>query len=172
MRNAAAGLTLALAVAGCATSRGAQHGRATVDQPMPDVELRDLSGATTRLSAFRGKVVLLDLWATWCAPCKQEMPVLQDIAARLGPEGVEILAVSLDQERENIERFLGPRERWRLRVYHDPTGDIAQALEPPVMPTSYVVDRRGVLRRVNLGFTPDDAAHIEELLRELARQAP
>jgi len=79
-----------------------------------------------------------------------------------------VLAVSVDQERANIDKFLGSRGHWSLTIAHDPKGEIADRLQPAKMPTSYIIDRQGIIRYVNYGFVPSDAATIEHRLAELA----
>jgi thiol-disulfide isomerase/thioredoxin len=141
-----------------------------VGDPIPDLTVQEFWGKEAiRLSDLRGKVVLLDIWASWCAPCKDEMPALDEIAGRLRGKGVEIIAVSIDEERPAAEEFLKrTRKRWALTVAHDPRGAIPEVLQPPKMPTSYVIDGKGILRHVNAGFERGDAARIEAQLRELA----
>ena len=91
------------------------------------------------------------------------------MARRLKAQGIDILAVSVDQERANVDKFLrAPRGRWALTVAHDPRGAIAERLQPDKMPTSYVVDRAGIVRYVNAGFLPEDAPTIEQRLLEVA----
>ena len=119
------------------------------------------------LSSLRGKVVLLDVWASWCIPCKKELPMLDAIARRLGGKGVEVLAVSIDQKRRT-SKFLETQPRWTLTIAHDPHGAIADTLQPEKMPTSYVIDRAGIIRYVNSGFEPADARIIERRLADLA----
>jgi peroxiredoxin len=94
--------------------------------------------------------------------------MLDDIAARLKDQGVEVLAVSIDQDRQNVKKFLESRARWSLTVAHDPAGAVADTLQPEKMPTSYVIDRQGIVRHINAGFEPHDARRIERQLRELA----
>ena len=94
--------------------------------------------------------------------------MLDAIAGRLRRRGVEVLAVSVDQERENVDKFLGARSRWNLTVAHDPKGAIADTFQPEKMPTSYVIDREGIIRYVNSGFEPGDANEIERRLADLA----
>lgn len=139
---------------------------------MPALTFEKLGGQSLSLTAFKGKVVLVDVWASWCAPCKQELPMLDDIARRLGPRGVEILAVSIDQDKENVHAFLAAKKRWNLTVAHDPKGAIADTLQPDKMPTSYVVDRHGIVRHIQAGFVPEDAPAIERRLAALAAEAP
>ena len=165
----------AIGVAACATSGGGAGSRAAgsgsdgVGRPAPDIVVERLNGKSLALSSLRGKVVLLDVWASWCGPCLKELPMLDAIARRLHGRGVEVLAVSVDQERANVLKFLESQSHWSLTVAHDPRGVIADTLQPDKMPTSYVIDRRGVIRYVNGGFEPSDAAVIERRLDELAR---
>ena len=149
-------------------SAGGGSGDASVGNNAPDITVDRLSGGTLSLSSMRGKVVLLDVWASWCGPCKQELPMLDQIAARLKRRGVEVVAVSVDQERDNVEKFLRSRAHWSLTVAHDPNGAVADAFQPDKMPTSYVIDRTGVIRHVNSGFEPSDARDIEARLSDLA----
>jgi thiol-disulfide isomerase/thioredoxin len=109
------------------------------------------------------------VWASWCVPCKQELPMLDDMAARLRRRGIEVLAVSVDQERANVVKFMRGRGRWSLTVAHDPGGQIADRLQPEKMPTSYIIDRAGIIRYVNSGFVPSDADVIERRLLDVAK---
>jgi thiol-disulfide isomerase/thioredoxin len=169
------GLVLALALLplACATgglAGGEAGGGNQVGSPAPELTVVSLAGKPIELSRYRGKVVLLDVWASWCGPCKQELPVLDDLAKRLRGDGVEVLAVSVDQERANVVKFLKARPRWSLTIAHDPKGAIADRLAPEKMPTSYVIDREGIVRYVNAGFVPGDAPEIERRLVEVAKR--
>jgi thiol-disulfide isomerase/thioredoxin len=138
---------------------------------VPDLRLTALNGGkSVRLGDFQGKVMLLDVWASWCAPCKQELPMLDDMAARLRKKGIEIVAVSIDDSRDDAEEFLRSRPRWSIKVAHDPDGKLAGKLQPPKMPSSYLVDRDGVIRQVNAGFEHGDAQKLESRLVKLAEQ--
>jgi cytochrome c biogenesis protein CcmG, thiol:disulfide interchange protein DsbE len=161
-------------IAGCATG-GAGGGGAggeahQIGAPAPQLTVEGLSGKTIHVSQYRGKVVLLDVWASWCEPCKQELPMLDEMAGRLRRRGIEVLAVSVDQERDNVVKFLRRRGRWSLTIAHDPHGQIADRLQPDKMPTSYIIDRAGIIRYVNAGFVPSDADVIERRLVEVATQ--
>ena len=164
-----------LALVGCVTT-GGQAGEASggasrqIGAPAPAIRVESMSGKALALDDYRGKVVLLDVWASWCGPCKQELPMLDDIAKRLRGDGVEVLAVSVDQERANVVKFLKARPRWSLTIAHDPKGEIADRLAPEKMPTSYIIDREGIVRFVNSGFEPADAAVIERRLVDVARR--
>jgi cytochrome c biogenesis protein CcmG, thiol:disulfide interchange protein DsbE len=168
-----------LALAGCATAGGeagaGTKGRSSfgggggdVGRPAPDLVVERLDGKPLALSSLRGKVVLLDVWASWCPPCLKELPMLDAMAKRLRSHGVEIVAVSVDQKRANVVKFLDSQPRWSLTIAHDPRQQIADTLQPEKMPTSYAIDRAGVIRYVNGGFEPSDAPIIERKLLALA----
>jgi len=163
---------LTAAGAGCAASSLTTAPGAAAQgegDPMPDLEMADFwTGKPVRLSGLQGKVVLLDIWASWCVPCKDELPALDEMARRLRKEGVEIVAVSIDEDRAAAEAFLARKKKWSLTLTHDPAGIVPSALDPPKMPTSYLIDRAGILRGVSAGYEPGDAARIEARLRELA----
>jgi thiol-disulfide isomerase/thioredoxin len=163
-------LAVALAGFGCATTGGGGgEGQAPVGAPLPPLKVDALSGKTINVASYKGRVLLLDVWASWCDPCKQELPVLNDMARRLKAQGIDILAVSVDQERANLDKFLHAHGGLHaLTVAHDPRGEVAELLQPDKMPTSYVVDRAGIIRYVNAGFLPADASTIEQHLLEVA----
>jgi len=162
------------ALASCATAGGGGGGPASasnqVGAPVPEIKVESLAGKKIDVAAYRGRVLLLDVWASWCGPCKQELPMLDAMARRLKGQGIDILAVSVDQERANVDKFLKGHGRWALTIAHDPAGTIAERLQPDKMPTSYVIDRAGIVRYVNAGFVPDDAATSDRRLHEVAGQ--
>jgi thiol-disulfide isomerase/thioredoxin len=162
---------LAAGLAGCATAGGGGGSDGPgVGAPAPDLKLTGFyDKKPIRLSDYRGKVVLLDIWASWCAPCKEEMPQLDALASRLRGKGVEILAVSIDEDRPAAESFLKTRRKWALTLAHDPAGTVPERLQPPKMPTSYIIDSSGIVRHVNAGFQAGDADRLEAQLLELAR---
>ena len=173
---ASAVVALPFGFGACATggagggSVGETVGSVVLGQPMPDLALHGIgkSGANTSLAAFQGQVLLLDVWASWCEPCKVELPMLDDIAHRLASKSVVIAAVSIDQDAENMRQFLSTRKKWSLKFFHDPVGAVAERLAPPKMPTSYVIDKQGIVRMINTGFEAADAKRIERRLSELA----
>jgi thiol-disulfide isomerase/thioredoxin len=162
-----------VAGAGCATAGAAGGGSesaAGVGEPAPDLTLTGFyDRKPIRLSGYRGKVVLLDIWASWCAPCKEEMPELDAMASRLRGKGIEIVAVSVDEDRPAAESFLKTRRKWALTLAHDPAGSVPSQLQPPKMPTSYIIDSKGIVRHVNAGFQAGDADKLEAQLLALTR---
>ena len=119
--------------------------RPHVGQPAPDFALRDLAGNTGRLSTLRGQVVLVNLWATWCPPCRAEMPELAALYLAHKDEGFVILGVD-DQERdETVSEFL-KRNPLPYPVWLDPDSRVSRAYGVDFLPMSILIDRRGVLR--------------------------
>lgn len=117
--------------------------------PAPEVVARRVGdGAPVRLSQYRGRVVLLNIWATWCDPCRREMPSIERLYRELGPRGLAVVAVSIDDAgaERDIEAFV--REYGlSFEIWHDPTGRIQQAYQLIGVPQSFVLDRRGVIRK-------------------------
>jgi cytochrome c biogenesis protein CcmG, thiol:disulfide interchange protein DsbE len=162
-----------IAQLGCATAGGPGPSTepAAVGSPLPALEVTDFEGRAFGGRALAGQVVLLDIWASWCAPCKEELPLLDAMAARLRAKGITIVAVSIDESRDDALGFLRSRRNsWSLSFAHDPEGRLAERLKPPKMPTSYIVDRDGIIRQVNSGFERGDVAKIEARLTQLAAQ--
>lgn len=116
------------------------------DQPRPVPELSFITadGARGDLSDFKGKVVLLNLWATWCAPCVREMPSLDALQGRLGGEDFEVVALSLDRGGRNVVQPFFDRVGVRnLAMYLDPQSTAMGTLKPRGLPTTLVIDRDG-----------------------------
>ena len=111
-------------------------------EPAPDLRLPDLQGNSVGLSDYRGQVVFLSFWATWCGPCRVEAPALQRLYERLAGEDFEILAVSLDAEQDVIPRFAA-QYNLRFPMLWDQDGEAARAYAVGAVPLSLVLDRRG-----------------------------
>lgn len=161
-------LAVGLAVAAMA---GVAGGAAAGDRAI-DFSLKDLKGKTVKLSALKGKVVVIDFWASWCGPCKKELPALDALAKKYAAAkaDVVILAINIDSDRKNAEKFLKSAKVSTLTVLLDPTGATADQYDLPTMPTSYVVDKKGIIRHVHDGYKAGDekklAAEIDALLKK------
>jgi cytochrome c biogenesis protein CcmG/thiol:disulfide interchange protein DsbE len=175
-------IAFALLAAGCASTTAAEPGDpaapasgkgARIGAKLPAFEVKDFEGKAVDRGAWQGKVLLLDVWASWCGPCKEELPLLDAMAARLGKKGIVVLAVSIDEDRADAVRFLDGHGRpWSLSLAHDADARIAARLAPPKMPTSYIVDRTGTIRYINEGFQRGDSDVIESRLLALAAKEP
>lgn len=159
LRFAAAAAVLALAVAAPADAlnRGSRA---------PDIGLRDTDGQLVRMSGLRNKVVLVDFWASWCRPCREEMPVLERLHQRYKDHGLVVIGVNIDRDESNMQGFLR-RTPVNFRIVHDGNHQVADRYNPPRMPSSYIIDKRGVVRHVHAGFRARDAAALEREVRAL-----
>ncbi|MGC2523919.1 MAG: TlpA disulfide reductase family protein [Stellaceae bacterium] len=122
---------------------------ATPPQPVPKVDFTDAAGRAVSLDGFAGKLVLVNLWATWCAPCRREMPSLEQLQTRLGDK-LAILAISEDiGGSKAVAPFVAKLGLKAVKVYLDPKNAVSQAFKVDGLPTSVLIDRRGrVLGRV------------------------
>lgn len=150
---------LGLALAGCATSSTG----ATGHPDRLDFALPNLAGEVVRPADFAGKVVLVDVWATWCDPCMTSMPVYAELANRHGKDGFVVVAVSVDEDVAAVRRFLDGRD-YPFVVLLDPKGELPSAAGVRKMPTAFLLGRDGAVRHVHAGFEGGDAASIEALV--------
>jgi thiol-disulfide isomerase/thioredoxin len=131
-----------------------------------------LAGAAERttadaidLSAYHGQVVYVDFWASWCVPCKQSFPWMNSMHRRYGKDGLVILAVNMDQVREDADAFLRkyPAE---FRIHYDPKGQLAPRFKVRGMPTSALLGRDGEVLLIHEGFKTRDTADLEQAIRD------
>jgi peroxiredoxin len=140
-----------------------------VGEPPPEINLPDLnSGKKISLAALRGKVVVIDFWASWCAPCKEEMPVLESLYKRFKDKDLVIIGVSVDNEAANAKKFLSG-VKVSFPIVHDAGHVVADKFKPPRMPTSYIIDKAGKIRFVHAGFRKEDAKKIEDEVVKLLK---
>jgi cytochrome c biogenesis protein CcmG/thiol:disulfide interchange protein DsbE len=156
------GLLLAapFVIASCSTHKSAQTEVQTAAAPQPSVDttlapdfaLPDLAGRTVHLKDFRGKVVVLDFWATWCAPCKLEIPHFAELMKRHGEKGLEIVGVAMDETGADVVKPFVQRNELR---YHVLLGDDYTANRfggVNALPTTFVIDRGGHIARKYIGY--------------------
>ena len=129
----------------------------------PDFSLRRLAGDEMSLSALRGRVVLLNFWATWCAPCEDEMPAMQRLHDDLAGSGFEMLAVSVDQSEADVQAF---RERLQLSfpILLDPQRKVSNLYQTFRYPESFLIDRNGVVVERYVGPRAwDDPLYVQRI---------
>ncbi|MFK7984505.1 MAG: TlpA family protein disulfide reductase [Sandaracinaceae bacterium] len=135
----------------------------------PEIGLTDLNGNRVTTQSLRGKVVLVDFWASWCEPCAEEMPVLERLYQRYRGQGFTVIAVSQDRTAANMRTFLG-EHRVSFPVVHDAQHAVAGRYGPGTMPSSFIIDRRGVVRHIHAGYRSGDARVFEREIRALLEQ--
>jgi len=163
------GLALALVFAyGFLTREPADSGDTAprVGKPLADFTLPDLQGRSVQLAALRGKVVFVNVWATWCPPCVEEMPTIQQLYERLHGKGLEILAVSLDAlGAQVVESFMRTRQL-SFPTLLDTKNVVQRLYRTTGVPESFIVDKRGILVEKVVG--PRDWSH-PQLLAQFER---
>src|SRR4029079_6118422 len=139
--------------------------------PAPTFQLAGRGGKTIDLSQYKGQVVMINFWATWCGPCRQEMPLLQDIYAKYKPMGFTLIGV-------NVEPSTGDPEGWLSKLPKPVTFPVAFDVDSKVsklynvagMPTTVFIDRKGNVREIHRGYKPGDEdlylTQIRTLLKE------
>lgn len=147
----AAGLLLAL-LAGVAAAKDAVLRPWPAGQPTPALQLVGLDGRARDLASLRGKVVVVNFWASWCGPCVDELPALGTLAER---DGVTVVGVNYKEPLDTIERFTAAHPL-PYTVLRDRTGEAFKRWTPGVMPTTIVVDRSGRARWRTVGEIPPD----------------
>jgi thiol-disulfide isomerase/thioredoxin len=116
----------------------------TSPRPLPNLSFIDGKGAPRNLAQFRGQLVLLNVWATWCPPCRREMPTLERLQAQLGGPDFEVVALSIDQGgRAAVDSFFDEINVQALKVYVDPTTAVRNDLALTAFPTTLLIDRQG-----------------------------
>jgi thiol-disulfide isomerase/thioredoxin len=142
-------------------------------QPLPPLTFETLDGQPASLADFAGKVVVLNLWATWCAPCREEMPGLDRLQAQFAGRDLVVLALSVDRAGpERVQKFLDEVGVKHLHVYRDPKAAATRAVRVPGLPATILVDRKGQEVGRVLGIAqwdgPAAVAAVEKLLAEPA----
>ena len=142
----------------------------------PDFEVKDLDGGLARLSDHRGEVVLLNIWATWCLPCRTEMPSMERLYQELGEEEFEIMAVSVDAELgllDEVGEVGGDIQAFAdslgltFPMLHNPSGDIQRLYRTTGVPETFLIGRDGIIYKEMAGGTEWDAPEHRELIQRL-----
>lgn len=151
-----------------ALSLTSAFGAQILDAPAPDIVVQDREGKPIRLSDLRGKVVFVNFWATWCPPCRAEIPDLEELAEKMRHVPFEIFAVSSDESWADIDAFFGGKPS-RMLIGLDPNKQaIAATYGTEKLPETYVVDREGRLRLRFINAQPWADERIHRYLEWLA----
>lgn len=141
------------------------------EQSSPDCQLRFGNLADNKsLNQFRGQVLYIDFWASWCPPCAKSFPFMNRLQQQYQQQGLQVIAVNLDEQREDAERFLAQNPHGFQIAYDNAGRDCAQAFDVKAMPSSYLIDRAGTIRRVELGFKTEDTDVLQQAVERLLDQ--
>jgi thiol-disulfide isomerase/thioredoxin len=136
-----------------------------VGATMPEYTAMGLDGSKFDLAAKRDKVVLLNVWATWCGPCRYEIPELQNLHEEYGPRGFEVIGVSVDESGvDSVKQFMAEQKKMTYPVILDAEGKIANILQTSVLPTSILVDRNGKIVWKQVGAIEAKDAKLKKAL--------
>ena len=143
----------------------------SVGQPAPAFERLPLKGGEPiSLADYAGQVVYLDFWASWCGPCRQSMPLMNEMYEELAPQGFTVLAVNLDAYLEEALNFL-KKHPVTYPVVRDTGGVLPKIYGMNGMPTAYLIDRQGQVRYIHHGFRRSDAPGIRQAVEALLKEA-
>ena len=159
-----------LAGAGCATPRSSEVKSSDVGRVL-SLSAPDLAGAEVDVGAQQGRVRIVDFWATWCEPCKEALPALDALARDLAPRGLVVYGVSIDEDREQLSRFLAERPV-TFTVLWDQGAVRVSRYHVTYMPITLLVDRAGVIRHVHQGWEPGRAAQERREVEALLAEGP
>ena len=134
-----------------------------------DVTLHGIDGKAVTLSQFKGKVVMLNFWATWCPPCREEMPSMEALYQKLkGDPDFIILAVSIDNEAETVRDFM-KKNNYTLPVFHDPNQEAGAVYGITGVPETFLIDKKGMIAEEVIGpldwMKPEVTSFIQDLLK-------
>jgi thiol-disulfide isomerase/thioredoxin len=135
----------------------------------PEFRLSNRAGGELSLSSLKGQVVMINFWASWCGPCRQEFPALDQIYSKYKPMGFQMVAINVESEKADAERFLG-KTPISFPILFDPDNRVSGSYGVSAMPTTILVDRQGRLRWQHRAYKPGDEAKYIEQIRAMLRE--
>ncbi len=136
--------------------------------PASDFELQNMDEETIKLSDYRGKVVLLNFWATWCPPCVREMPSMERLQQLVGEDGFKVVAVNQMEEPDDVFAFTGQIELDpTFDILFDTASKVSQAYAVRGLPTTYLIDKKGNIRYRAVGGREFDHTEVVKIIRQL-----
>ena len=163
IRNIAVGLVFSVFAVTSLASSG------LAGRPAPDFALKSSSGENLRLSEYRGDVVMINFWATWCGPCRQEMPLLDELYSRYQRVGFSLLGVNIDDDSRRAMQMV-QELGVQFPVLFDENKEVSKLYEVEAMPVTVLVDREGRVRHVHHGYKPGYEEKYLTEIRSLLRE--
>ena len=140
-----------------------------ISGPAPDFTLKTLSGKNVKLSEMRGTVILLNFWASWCAPCRLEMPLLSDLHNKYKDLGFAVLGVNVEEDTNMARRYIADRPV-DFPILLDNTNKVSKLYKVIAMPTTVLIDRDGNMRYLHQGYKPGDEKKYKKMVKKLIRE--
>jgi len=137
--------------------------------PSPDFTLPSLSGSNVRLSELKGEVILLNFWASWCAPCRLEMPLLNKLHNKYKAIGFTVLGVNVEESTSSAQDFL-KENKVSFPILWDTKNSVSKQYNVQAMPTTVMIDRDGLIRYIHQGFQAGDERLYKKVIKKLARE--
>jgi thiol-disulfide isomerase/thioredoxin len=164
--------TAASALGGCAARRPTLVSSPLLGKPL-ELAAPTLDGREVRLGDAKGKVRVVDFWATWCDPCRDQLPVLELLGRTYAAEGLQVYGVSVDEDRAQLEAYLAATPVAITVLWDKGGARHTERLDVQRLPTTLLIDRAGLVRFVHQGFEPSNASVLDrEVMRLLAEPAP
>jgi len=139
--------------------------------PAPQFTLDSRSGPKISLSQYKGQVVMLNFWASWCGPCRQEMPLLENIYKKYNKMGFTLIGVNVEPDSKEAEGFLkGLQAPVSFPVIYDKDSTVSKAYDVQGMPSTVIIDRKGNIRVLHRGYKPGDENEYLDSIRTLVRE--
>lgn len=140
-----------------------------VGKPAPDFTLKSTSGKNVRLAELKGDVVLVNFWATWCGPCRQEMPLLEKINKKYKDLGFTMLGINVEEDTSGMEKYLKDVPV-TFPILNDGKNSVAKLYGVDGMPNTVIIDRNGVVRHVHRGYKPGYEEKYEQQVKQLVME--
>lgn len=141
----------------------------SVGDTAPDFTLKNMQGKNMNLTEQRGNIMLINFWASWCGPCRKEMPVLQALEDKYKDLGVQVWGINVEQESQAGKDFLANLSL-NFSIFFDETNTLSKTYQVEAMPTTVIVDRDGVVRFVYLGYKDGYGKKYEKAIKQLIRE--
>ena len=162
-------LLVAVLAAGLAAAPPLSAASVTAGAPAAAFQLPAAVGDPVSLADFKGQVVLINFWASWCGPCRQEMPILEQLYKKYKPAGFTLIGVNVDKEAPPVKALL-ERKPVSFPVMLDPANQVSKAYHVDEMPSSVIIDRKGEIRYIHRGYKPGDENDYQDRIRQLIRE--
>ena len=152
------------------SAQSVAYSRPSINAPAPPFSLMDLDGMFHSLAEHQGKVVFLNFWATWCGPCKVEMPAMEALYQAFRSQGLEILAVSVDQQGAVVTRPFKEAMGLSFPILHDSNYQVGLSYGARTLPMTYIIDRKGIIRQRVFGARDWNSEKARQLMLDLLQE--